>query len=178
MSDLSERSPTITLDTARTPADWHAARLLVLDLAAWIAEHAGMDMRTAQAGFAEEIADLSRIYEPPRGRFLLARVDGVTAGSVALRHHGDGTGELKRMYVRPGARGLAVGDRLVRRILELAAWDRLRTVWLETGAGIMEAAIGIYRRHGFVERPTTAATVDHPALITMERTLIRAPTLG
>ena len=172
MSDLTERSPTITLDTARTPADWSTARLLVLDLISWIAEHAGLDMRSGQVGFADEIADLSKTYSPPGGRFLIARVDGVAAGSVALRHHGDGVAELKRMYVRPGARGLSLGDRLVRRILELAAWDRRRLVWLETGAGIMDPAIRIYRRHGFVERPTTDPTIDHPALITMERPLV------
>ncbi|MEO1061370.1 MAG: GNAT family N-acetyltransferase [Actinomycetota bacterium] len=164
--------PAVEVSAATRPADWQAARLLVLDLAAWIREHAGVDMRSEQTGFADEVADLAAVYSAPRGHLLLARIDGVPVGSVALRRHDDGSGELKRMYVRPGARGFALGDRLVRAVLDLARRDGLRAVWLETGAGIMDPAIAIYRRHGFERRPTTDATLEHPALITMERSLL------
>ena len=175
MNDIIDRAPAVVVEPASSTADWHAARLLVHDLAAWVHEHAGLDMRADQVGFVQEVTDLAAVYSPPRGRFLLARVDGVAVGSVGLRRHADGSGEIKRMYVRPGARGLMLGDRLVGRALELARADGLRAVWLETGAGIMDAAIAIYRRHGFTERPTTDPTLTHPALITMERPIVSLP---
>ena len=62
--------------------------------------------------FERELAGLPGDYAPPDGALLLARVDGAPAGCVALRRLGGTAGELKRLYVRPGHRGLGLGRAL------------------------------------------------------------------
>ncbi|MEM8904219.1 MAG: GNAT family N-acetyltransferase [Actinomycetota bacterium] len=175
MDDTTERSAAVEVRLAVDATEWRAARALVHDLAAWVRERTGLDLRTAQRGFAAEVDDLPALYRPPSGRFLLAWADGVPVGSAAIRRHADGSGELKRMYVRPGARGLELGDRLVEGALSIARRDGLRSVWLETAIGVMDPAIELYRRHGFAERTTTDASIDHPELLTMERSLLPVP---
>src|SRR5438309_937357 len=56
-----------------------------------------------------EIESLPGVYAPPRGRLLIATVDGEVAGSVALKPHDDKLSELKRLYVRPQFRGHKLG---------------------------------------------------------------------
>ncbi|HEY6123742.1 MAG TPA: GNAT family N-acetyltransferase, partial [Steroidobacteraceae bacterium] len=78
-------------------------------------------------GFSQELATLPGKYAPPSGELLLASIDGVPAGCVALRALDGATVEMKRLYVRDAARGLGLGKRLV------------------------EAAIGAARTGGYAE---------------------------
>lgn len=84
----------------------------------------------------------------PHIRFFVARLDGaaVGCGGVALL---PGFAEVKRMYVREGARGSGVARALLDRIeheTRAAGLDLLR---LETGDR-SHAAIRFYERAGFV----------------------------
>jgi GNAT superfamily N-acetyltransferase len=72
-------------------------------------------------------------------------------GIAAVLDHGDGTAEIKRMYVRPIARGRGIADLLVSRALDAAAGFGCHTAWLETLRGPMDRAIAVYRRNGFSE---------------------------
>ena len=42
---------------------------------------------------------------------FIARDDGRAVACGALRRHGDGIGEVKRMYTRPGVRGAASAEK-------------------------------------------------------------------
>lgn len=85
----------------------------------------------------------------PDVRVVLLRVDGKAAACGALRPYGEGTFEVKRMFVRDGQRGRGY-SRLV--LAELETWARElggRRLVLETGLGQTEA-LGLYRKSGFV----------------------------
>jgi GNAT superfamily N-acetyltransferase len=105
--------------------------------------------------FEDELAGLPGYYRA----LLVARdASGLLVGSAAVKHHPDGAAELKRLYVRPAARGTGLGKQLA-----VAAIDRAR----ELGYAVirldtlpkMEAARGIYASLGF--KPCEP-WVDHP----------------
>jgi putative acetyltransferase len=85
---------------------------------------------------------------PGRGAFLVASRAGEAVGCGALRCIEPGSGEIKRMYVSPPARGAGVG-RVVLAALEAEARALgLERLVLETGVRQPEA-IALYERAGF-----------------------------
>jgi ribosomal protein S18 acetylase RimI-like enzyme len=101
--------------------------------------------------FEKELAELPGEYVPPNGRLFLA-VDGdQISGCVALRRIGEGTSEMKRLYVRPAFRGRGLGHELTRAVIDAAreiGYERMR---LDTLPGRMDRAIAMYRSLGFRE---------------------------
>ena len=79
---------------------------------------------------------------------LLARVDGVEAGCVGLRRLDDGISEMKRLYVRPGSRGLGVGRRLAEAVVSAAREAGYTSIRLDTVPAMGEAR-RLYRSLGF-----------------------------
>ena len=99
-------------------------------------------------GFDRELAEFPGDYAPPRGALLLAR----GAGCVGLRPLDATTCELKRLYVRPPARGTGLGRRLAEAIVaegRRLGYQRMR---LDTVPG-MAAALSLYAELGFREIP-------------------------
>lgn len=71
--------------------------------------------------YEKEFAQLPGKYAEPEGCILLALTDGGVVGCAALRRvDDDGTCELKRVYVRPAARGMDLGRQLVEQMLQVA----------------------------------------------------------
>lgn len=60
-----------------------------------------------------------------------------------------GTGELRSLWVAPGARGQGVGDRLVETVAAWALRSGRTTLKLAVIPGNL-AAVALYERHGFV----------------------------
>jgi ribosomal protein S18 acetylase RimI-like enzyme len=103
-------------------------------------------------------------FLPPVGRILLAEAPGGRAlGCVFLRRVADDAGEIKRLYVRPEARGQGLARALVRRLHAEARAMRLARLLLDTGAG-NSAAIALYRSLGYVEIPRYAENANDPGL--------------
>lgn len=90
--------------------------------------------------------------EPGSGGFYVAELDGEAVGCGAFRMLEGGRAEIKRMYVDAAARGHKVGAGMLT-VLEVEARRAGATeLVLETGP-LQREALGLYRRHGFVECP-------------------------
>lgn len=85
---------------------------------------------------------------PPRGRLLIARLDGVPVGCGAIRELSPGVLEIKRMWVASGARGLGIGRDLLEALERIARRRRARLIRLDTHATLNEA-LRLYRNAGY-----------------------------
>lgn len=105
--------------------------------------------------FAQELARLPGDYAPPRGALLIAKSQAEAIGCVALRpltdavHRGH-TGEVKRLYVVPCARGSKTGRTLMHALIERARRLGYRELKLDTLAS-MTRARALYASLGFRE---------------------------
>jgi DNA-binding MarR family transcriptional regulator/GNAT superfamily N-acetyltransferase len=95
---------------------------------------------------------------PPAGLLLVATLHGEPVGCGALKFHGDGPAEVKRMWVSPARRGLGLGRRILAELEARAAAGEVRALRLETNHALAEA-IGLYRDAGYRE---VAAFSDEP----------------
>jgi len=161
----AEQAARGTIEAASWPAEVPLARELFLEYADWL------DMDLCFQGFDAELAGLPGGYAPPEGNLWFARVDGAVAGVVGLRPFGrDGWSqrccEMKRLWVRPGYRGLGLGRRLAQQALGAAGDMGYRRMCLDTLHRMTEAR-ALYARLGFRDR-TNQVSEPHPELIYME----------
>lgn len=103
-----------------------------------------------------------------RGFFLLAQENAVAVGCVAVRELSAGIGEIKRMYARPGTRG--VGARLLRTLEQHARERGFHALWLETRK-INQRAIDFYQRNGFRIRENYGTYIGRPEAVCFEKAL-------
>ena len=134
-----------------TPSDLDEVRGLLCEYEAWT----GVDL--CFQGFEDELAGLPGDYDPAHGGALLV-LDGDDGlvGCVGVRRIDDDTCELKRLYLRPSARGGGLGRRLLETAVERARGLGYRSMRLDT-LPVMDAAQGLYRAAGFVEIPAYRA---------------------
>ena len=80
-----------------------------------------------------------------------AIADGSTVATAAIKHLGDGVGEVKRMYVARGVRGNGIGRALLSAVVDHAVAGGLEVLRLETARWMVEAH-ALYESFGFVDR--------------------------
>jgi putative acetyltransferase len=98
--------------------------------------------------YEAEFATLPGKYAPPGGRLLLAWKGQAVVGCAALRRVDETTCEMKRVYVRPVARGENLGRRLVESILAEARAEGYARICLDV-LPEFSAAQRIYESLGF-----------------------------
>ena len=137
----------LAIRQASTAADLAHVRTLFEEYAAWLA----VDL--CFQGFDEELATLPGAYAPPRGRLYLAGPGEAPFGCIALRPLDDAAvGEVKRLYVRPAARGQRLGEALVRKLMDDARAIGYRELKLDTLEWMSDAR-KLYERLGFAPCP-------------------------
>jgi GNAT superfamily N-acetyltransferase len=130
--------PTIVQVT--TPADASEVETLLREYAAWVLPLTPVgDQAPTFQGLDDELAHLPGPYAPPSGCLLLARHEGRAAGCIALKGHDGQVAELKRMYVRPGFRGLNLGRALVAALVTRAREMGYRRLILDSHASMTRA---------------------------------------
>lgn len=87
----------------------------------------------------------------PGVTFYSAGVGDDLAGMGAIRELDTSHGELKSMRVAPAWLGRGIGEAVLLHLLHVSRKRGYSRVSLETGRGpAFEPAIGLYRKHGFV----------------------------
>jgi len=132
----------MAVTVSRERPDAPEASALILELEGHLASLYPAESRH---GFSVErlIADDVHLF--------VLRSDGVPVGCGGILFADDGTeryGEVKRMFVRPGNRGVGFGRRILERLADDAREEGVTLLRLETGIHQREA-IGLYESVGF-----------------------------
>ena len=112
-----------------------------------------LDFDLSSQNVQVEIGRLPGEYQPPTGELLLALHNDEPIGCVALHAIGlESHAEVKRLFVRPEARGTGAGRELLKAVTKVAKDLGYERVMLDT-MPTMTAAIGLYERLGFKRVP-------------------------
>lgn len=104
------------------------------------------------------------------GVFLIARRAGEPIGCGAMCRLDRATGEIRRMYVLPSARGARVGRHLLAELERYARQLGIRRLVLTTGIR-QPAAIRIYEESGFTRTPAPPESAVYPMRVHMAKEL-------
>jgi predicted N-acetyltransferase YhbS len=94
------------------PADIPEVRRMLEEYVAWI----GLDLAFQEIN--AELDGLPGDYAPPRGALFVAEEDGRLLGTIGLRPFDGAISEMKRLFVRPEARGRGLAKQLIAVALE------------------------------------------------------------
>lgn len=136
----------LKINIAATPRDYMVAKILFEEYAAAINIDLGFQH------FDLELNSLEQMYGTPQGGIVFISEAGDPIGIVGIRKIDDVTGELKRMYVKPGHQGKGIGKLLIQHALQLAKDRGYIRVKLDT-LKAMQPAISLYKQAGFYEIP-------------------------
>ena len=143
----------IRIEPAERAADFDAVRALFLEYVRAPDWESGFAAYMVQQAFDAELTALPGVYAPPGGALFLAWAGAEPAGCVACKPlEPPEICEMKRLYVRPAARGLGVAEHLVSRLLQTARTAGYRRMRLDTLPS-MDTAQRLYARFGFYEIP-------------------------
>ena len=99
-----------------------------------------------------ELADLPGDYAPPRGALFVADDQARLIGMIGLRPFDDAICEMKRLYVRPEARGRGLAKQLIAAALDQARRLHYSEIRLDT-LPMMGDAQSLYAALGFADIP-------------------------
>jgi GNAT superfamily N-acetyltransferase len=154
----------ISIDQAESAEQLETARQLFREYEAWL----GLDL--CFQGFEEELRTLPGRYAKPDGRLFIASIDGEPAGCIAMRKLEEGICEMKRLYLRPEARGKGLGNTLIEKLIDEARLADYRKMRLDTHLPKMGKAVSIYESHGFYVIPPCYDN-PHEDVLFMEKLL-------
>ena len=143
MAEVERLMTASAITIAIEPEDGEDARRCVASYFAELAERFEGGFDATAGGYAGKPA---RQDDP--GCFLIARLEGRAIGCGALKTLDAETGEIKRMWIAPEARGLGLSRRLLERLETEARRRGMARVRLDTNRTLAEAQ-SLYRKAGY-----------------------------
>ncbi|MGE0240922.1 MAG: GNAT family N-acetyltransferase [Parvibaculaceae bacterium] len=117
---------------------------------------------------SNHLVDIETLASPDI-HFFVARRDGKALGCGALWHRDPAYGEVKRVYVRPEARGLKLSKLILTALEDNARAHGLKAMKLETGT-LQPEALGLFAAWGFTRcGPYADYPTDDPYSVFMEK---------
>ena len=129
---------------ARSKEEYEEARALIEEYGN------SLDFSLEFQDFDKELDSLSTFYGPPTGLIILSKFEDEFMGVTCLRNLGNFIAEIKRMYVKPDARGKGLGRKMLNKAILEAKTLGYRFLRLDTVPD-MESAIQLYLSTGFYE---------------------------
>lgn len=170
--------PEITVRRAETPADLAAARDLCAQWRDWHWQNFPEDGPRKNnpldpVTFQVVIDTLDQIHARPQGAILLAEVDGDARGCVMYHEAGEGTAEVKRLFVTEAGRGFGLGRRLLEEMFDAMRADGYRSVMFSS-ARFLTHARTLYESVGFQDMAAPEGLPDEIArfIYFMQRPLV------
>lgn len=140
------------ITTNSSQATLAQARELLLEYGRFVIAQPGAG-RFCFGSLEKEASRLPESYQEQGGGSLIAYAQGEPAGFVAWRalpaEIAPNAWEMKRLWVRPAARGLALGKALTLAVLDRARAASRTAMYLDTAPASMGAAYRLYLELGF-----------------------------
>jgi ribosomal protein S18 acetylase RimI-like enzyme len=152
-SDAATRQLHLEEITTNSSRDTLAqARELLLEYGRFVIAQPGAG-RFCFGTLEKEAAQLPESYQEQGGGSLIAYMQDEPAGFVAWRalpaEVAPDAWEMKRLWVRPAARGMALGKALTLAVLDRARAAKRTAMYLDTAPASMGAAYRLYLELGF-----------------------------
>lgn len=102
----------------------------------------------------QDVWNVERAYWESGGAFWVVEQDGQIVGTAGFYPIARGTNavEIRKMYLRPAARGQGLGRFLLRSLEAEIAQRGFSEIWIET-ATVLKEAVQLYERYGY--QPST-----------------------
>lgn len=107
--------------------------------------------------------DLHRLFQEPGSAYRIASAQGRMLGGGGIFPSAglpSNTCELVKMYLRPEARAIGLGRRMITDCIDMARASGFRHVYIETMPEL-EQAVRVYRRFGFRDLPGPLGSTGH-----------------
>jgi N-acetylglutamate synthase-like GNAT family acetyltransferase len=100
----------------------------------------------------EVLSNPDKYILKPGGHIFFAVENDIVLGTVALMKAEEDSFELTKMAVLPNQRGKKIGQKLMRYCIDFAIEHKFKKLFLYSNT-VLENAIYIYRKYGFIEIP-------------------------
>ena len=98
-----------------------------------------------------DIINIKEIYSGAKDLFLVAVIDNIIIGTIAVKEDDNNTALLRRIFVSPEFRGMGIGKKLIIKAIEFCEDQKYRVINF-CSTNKMEAANQLCKKNGFQRR--------------------------